>query len=70
MEIKIFSAQKLTPQEVDAICFIMQNSRNRDRDLANRFPQRFKCREGNTIKLDHGKRRYCEKIKDGGGDDG
>jgi len=70
MEIKIFSAQKLTPQEVDAIRFIMQKSRNRDRDLCNRFPQRFKRREGNKVYFDHGKRRYCEKIKDGGGDDG
>lgn len=68
MEIKIFSAQKLTAQEVDAIRFIMQKSKYRDRDLCNRFPQRFKRREGNTIKLDHGKRRYCEKIKDGGGE--
>lgn len=61
-EIKVYSAQKLTAQEVDAIRFIMQNSRNRDQDLCNRFPQRFKCREGNTVKLDYGKRRYCVKI--------
>lgn len=63
MEIRIYSATKLTEPDIEAVRFIMAQSQNRDRDLANRFPQRFKRREGNKVYFDLGKRRYLERVK-------
>ena len=63
MKVKIWSAMALKDDEVKKIRYVMENSRNCDRDLSNQFPQRFKRREGNKIFFDIGKRRYCTEIE-------
>ena len=69
MIITVYSAQKLTPQDVQKIRYIMKAAKNRDTALYNIFPTRFKRREGNTLYFDMGKRRYSEKIIIGKDDD-
>lgn len=62
MTITVYSAKALTADEQKKLRYIVENSRNRDRDLANAFPQRFKRRKGASIFFDIGKRRYVTDI--------
>ena len=63
MKVKVWSAVALTDNDIKKIHYVMGNSRNRNRDLSNQFPQRFKTRKGNTIFFGIGKRRYCTEIE-------
>lgn len=58
----VYSVMPLTADEQKKLRYIVENSRNRDRDLANVFPQRFKRRKGVSIFFDIGKRRYVTNI--------
>ena len=62
MKTKIWSVMPIEAEDKEKLCFILQNSRNRNRDLANAFPHRFKRRKGNAIFFDAGRRRYCTEI--------
>jgi len=63
MNTKVWSAMPLSEEDKRKISYILENSRSRDRDLANVFPSRFKRRKGSNIFFDAGKRRWCAEIK-------
>ena len=62
MIITVYSAQKLTPVDMQKIRYIMKKAQHIDTCLYNTFPDCFNHREGNNLFFDKGNRRYCEKI--------
>ena len=63
MRVKVWSVMPISAKEQELIRFIIKKDRDKNRDLANGFPQRFKRREGSKIFFDAGKRRYCTEIE-------
>lgn len=59
---KVWSAMPLSEDDKEKIRYILENSTNRDRDLSNAFPSRFRRRKGRDIYFDAGKRRWCTDI--------
>ncbi len=62
MKTKVWSVMPINAEEKESLRFILQHSQNRNRDLANAFPHRFKRRQGGDIFFDAGRRRYCTEI--------
>ena len=62
MKTKVWSAMQLSDKDKKKIRYILEHSTNRDRDLANAFPSRFRRRKGRNIFFDAGKRRWCTEI--------
>jgi hypothetical protein len=62
VKVKVWSAMPVNAADIEKIRYIMKNSTNRNRDLSNAFPHRFKRRQGNDIFFDAGKRRYCQEV--------
>jgi len=62
MIITVYSAQKLTPQDVQKIRYIMKKAQHIDTCLYNTFPGCFDHRDGENLYFGKNRRRYCEKI--------
>ena len=63
VKVKVWSVMAINEKERSLIRNIMKTAINRDRSLANAFPQRFRKRKGNELFFDAGKRRYMELIE-------